>query len=63
MRLADRLTGRVGAGGLNGTTEPYLCHTLERCEAARGVNGAIVAVDFYERGAAVAVARELNGGG
>jgi hypothetical protein len=30
LRLADQLAGRVGAGTLNGTPEPYLCHTL--CE-------------------------------
>ena len=30
LRVADRVAGRVGAGTLNGTPEPYLCHTL--CE-------------------------------
>ena len=30
LRVADRLAGRVGVGALNGTPEPYLCHTL--CE-------------------------------
>jgi hypothetical protein len=30
LRLADRVAGRVGAGALSGTPEPYLCHTL--CE-------------------------------
>jgi hypothetical protein len=30
LRVADRLAGRVGLGTLNGTPEPYLCHTL--CE-------------------------------
>jgi hypothetical protein len=30
LRLADRLAGGVGMGRLNGTPEPYLCHTL--CE-------------------------------
>jgi hypothetical protein len=30
LRLADRVAGRVGVGTLNGTPEPYLCHTL--CE-------------------------------
>jgi hypothetical protein len=34
---------------------------IERCERARGIRGAIVAVDFYERTAIVSVARELNG--
>ncbi len=44
-------------------TAAFLRERIERCETARGVRGAIVAVDFYERGAAVAVARELNRGG
>lgn len=30
LRLADRLAGRVGAGELKGSPQPYLCHTL--CE-------------------------------
>jgi hypothetical protein len=30
LRVADRLAGGVGLGELNGTPEPYLCHTL--CE-------------------------------
>jgi hypothetical protein len=30
LRVADRVAGRVGVGRLNGTPEPYLCHTL--CE-------------------------------
>jgi hypothetical protein len=30
LALADRLAGRVGAGTLDGPSEPYLCHTL--CE-------------------------------
>jgi hypothetical protein len=30
LRVADRVAGRVGVGTLNGTPEPYLCHTL--CE-------------------------------
>ena len=30
LRAADRVAGRVGVGTLNGTPEPYLCHTL--CE-------------------------------
>jgi hypothetical protein len=44
-------------------TAAFLRARIKQCEAARGVPGAILAVDFYERGAAVAVARELNGGG
>ncbi len=30
LRVADRVAGHVGVGTLNGTPEPYLCHTL--CE-------------------------------
>jgi hypothetical protein len=30
LRVADRVAGRVGAGTLDGTPKPYLCHTL--CE-------------------------------
>ena len=30
LRVADRIAGHVGVGTLNGTPEPYLCHTL--CE-------------------------------
>ncbi len=30
LRVADRVAGRVGVGRLDGTPEPYLCHTL--CE-------------------------------
>jgi len=30
LRVADKVAGRVGLGGLHGTAEPYLCHTL--CE-------------------------------
>jgi len=30
LRAADRVASRVGVGTLNGTPEPYLCHTL--CE-------------------------------
>jgi len=47
---------RIGAAA-------FLRGRIKQCEAAHGVRGAILAVDFYERGAAVAVARELNGGG
>jgi hypothetical protein len=35
---------------------------IRRCIRDRGTEGAIVAVDFYERTAVVRVARELNGG-
>jgi hypothetical protein len=41
----------------------FLRHRIRQCTAARGIEGAIVAVDFYERTAVVRVARELNGSG
>jgi hypothetical protein len=41
--------------------EPALRGHLERCVKERGSKGAIVAVDFYERTSAVAVAHALNG--
>ena len=40
----------------------FLRHRVRRCMRDRGFEGAIVAVDFYERTAVVRVARELNGG-
>jgi hypothetical protein len=40
----------------------FLRHRLRTCMGERGFEGAIVAVDFYERTAVVRVARELNGG-
>lgn len=40
----------------------FLRHRLRTCMRDRGFEGAIVAVDFYERTAAVRVAEELNGG-
>ena len=43
--------------------EPVLRGHLERCLRQRGAKGAIVAVDFYERTSAVAVARAMNGRG
>jgi hypothetical protein len=39
---------------------PFLRARLTRCMHARGTKGAIVAVDFFQRTAAVAVAKELN---
>jgi hypothetical protein len=39
----------------------FLRRQVERCMRERDAHGAIVAVDFYERTAVVAVARELNG--
>jgi hypothetical protein len=41
---------------------PFLRHRVRSCMRQRGFEGAIVAVDFYERTAVVGVARELNGG-
>jgi hypothetical protein len=38
----------------------FLRPRIEQCERSRGAHGAIVAVDFYQRTAAVAVARALN---
>jgi hypothetical protein len=40
----------------------FLGHRVRACMRERGFEGAIVAVDFYERTAVVRVARELNGG-
>jgi hypothetical protein len=40
---------------------PFLRGRLERCLRERGLKGAILAVDFYERTSAVEVAQELNG--
>ncbi|HTQ68519.1 MAG TPA: hypothetical protein VMI13_07485 [Solirubrobacteraceae bacterium] len=41
----------------------FLRARIGRCTRERGIHGAIVAVDFYERTDVVEVARELNGGG
>jgi len=41
----------------------FLRARLERCTRERGIRGAIVAVDFYERTSVVEVARRLNSGG
>ncbi|HUH80780.1 MAG TPA: hypothetical protein VLZ06_05580 [Solirubrobacteraceae bacterium] len=40
----------------------FLRARIARCTHARGIHGAIVAVDFYQRTAVVDVARELNEG-
>jgi hypothetical protein len=40
----------------------FLRHRVRSCMRERGFEGAIVAVDFYDRTAVVRVARELNGG-
>jgi hypothetical protein len=50
-----RLNAAIGRAG-------FLRARVRRCMRARGSEGAIVAVDFYERTAVVRVARELNGG-
>ena len=42
--------------------EVFLRQRVRRCMRERHTDGAIVAVDFYERTSAVAVARRLNGG-
>jgi hypothetical protein len=51
---SSRLNALIGRAG-------FLRRRVRRCMAARGAEGAIVAVDFYERTAVVRVARELNG--
>jgi hypothetical protein len=51
---SPRLNAAIG-------TAAFLRHRVRRCMRERGTEGAIVAVDFYERTAAVRVARELNG--
>ncbi|MBS1678811.1 MAG: hypothetical protein JST08_15650 [Actinobacteria bacterium] len=40
----------------------FLRYRIRRYTRDRGIEGAIVAVDLYERTAVVRVARELNGG-
>ena len=40
--------------------QSFLRARVERCRRERGVKGALVAVDFYERGSVVEVARRLN---
>jgi hypothetical protein len=52
---SPRLNAAIG-------TALFLRHRVRRCMRARGAEGAIVAVDFYERTSVVRVARELNGG-
>jgi len=49
-----RLNAAIGRRG-------FLRHRVRRCMRDRDTEGAIVAVDFYERTAVVRVARELNG--
>lgn len=50
-----RLNAAIGSAA-------FLRRRVRRCTRDRGVDGGIVAVDFYERTAVVRVARELNGG-
>jgi hypothetical protein len=52
---SPRLNAAIG-------TAAFLRRRVRRCMRERGEEGAIVAVDFYERTAVVRVARELNGG-
>jgi hypothetical protein len=42
-------------------TSAFLRGRIERCTRDRGIRGAIVAVDFYQRTAVLAVVHELNG--
>jgi hypothetical protein len=42
-------------------TAPFLRHRVRTCTRDRGIEGAIVAVDFYERTSIVQVAEQLNG--
>jgi hypothetical protein len=51
---SPRLNAAIG-------TAAFLRHRVRRCTRERGFEGAIVAVDFYERTAVVRVASELNG--
>ena len=44
-------------------TAAFLRDRIRRCTAQRGIRGAIVAVDFSDRTAVVAVARALDRGG
>lgn len=42
------------------STRTFLRRRIARCTGERDVPGGVVAVDFYERGAVLGVARELN---
>jgi hypothetical protein len=53
-RFPPRVTDQVTIGGA------FLDDRVEECTAARGIVGALVAVDFYERMGVVDAARELN---
>jgi hypothetical protein len=52
---SPRLNAAIG-------TRAFLRHRIRECMGERGFEGAIVAVDFYERTAVVGVAEGLNGG-
>jgi hypothetical protein len=53
---SPRLNAEIGRA-------PFLTARVRRCLKERGRHGAIVAVDFYDRTSAVAVARKLNARG
>jgi len=55
----DRFPPRVNDNVRIGS-KSFLSRRLGECQRERGVTGGVVAVDFYERGAAVAAADELN---
>ena len=55
----DRFPPRVSDNRAIGR-EGFLRRRIERCTRERDVTGAVVAVDFYEQGAVVSLARELN---
>jgi hypothetical protein len=55
----DRFPPRVTDNALIGRKR-FLSRRIARCARERGVPAGVVAVDFYERGAVVGIARELN---
>jgi hypothetical protein len=55
-RFPPRVSDNAGV-----TRASFLRRRIEQCTRERGVSGAVVAVDCYERGAVLDVARELNG--
>jgi len=54
-RFPPRVSDNVLVGGMR-----FLSSRIARCARERGVPAGVVAVDFYERGAVVEVARDLN---
>jgi len=53
-RFPPRVSDQVRIGGR------FLKQRIERCTKAKGITGAIVPVDFYERTGVVAAAKQLN---